>query len=143
MPAKPSALNSPLLADANIVIVAYDISVWEQLIARHKIVVPGTVIDDEALFYSTDQAAVPSPINLQELVNQGKIERVDATASEIGALKKSFNDVFLQSLDPGETEALAVIGWQTRWMQILGSGAPFLCSLVEWLRWRQSSLAVV
>lgn len=99
----------PLLVDANIVIEAYKISVWNPLIGRLRVAIPSIVIDDEALFYSSDLGNVPVPIRLPSLVANGSIERVEATNEEMSAVLDIFDRVFVEGIHPGEHEALAII----------------------------------
>ena len=98
-----------ILFDANIIIELYKLGVWEALISKVEVIVPSTVARDEALFHSADEGGIPSPINLSDLLNSGKIKEAIATAEEMAALDNVFDRVFIRGLDPGEAEAIALL----------------------------------
>jgi len=98
-----------ILFDANIIIELYRLGIWEALISRVEVIVPATVARDEALFYSAAEGGIPSPINLPELINAGKIKEAIATVEEMAALETVFDRVFIKGLDPGEAEAIALL----------------------------------
>lgn len=98
-----------ILFDANIIIELYKLGVWDSLISKVEIIVPSTVVRDEALFYSADEGGIPRPINLPALIKSGKIKEAIATAAEMAALENVFDRVFIMGLDPGEAEAIALL----------------------------------
>jgi hypothetical protein len=57
-----------VLLDANIIIEAYKMGVWEKLIEKVEIIVSSIVAHDEALFYSKKEGGVPEPINLKNVI---------------------------------------------------------------------------
>lgn len=98
-----------LLLDACIVIEAYELGIWEKLIERVDISVSSIVAHQESLFYSKKQQKVPEPINLHRLIEEGKIDEIEATPEEISNFLDNFDSVFRAGLDPGEAESLALI----------------------------------
>jgi hypothetical protein len=48
-----------VLLDANIVIEAYTMEVWQTLIERLEVLIPSAVIEDEALFYKKGEGIPP------------------------------------------------------------------------------------
>lgn len=98
-----------LLLDANIVIEAYKLGIWDQLIERFSIAVPSIVVKNEALFYSKKDRGIPEPINLPDLIIQGKIVEIGADSNDLLTLDQNFDLAFKEGLDPGEREALAII----------------------------------
>lgn len=98
-----------VLLDANIIIEAYSLGIWEKLIEQVEISVSSIVARDEALFWSSKDNGVPEPINLQNLIADGKIKEFEANASEVSRFLDVFDSVFVTGLHDGENEALALI----------------------------------
>ncbi len=120
MTSPPTTTQRFLLLDANVVIEAYRREVWEDLLDREALAVPSIVAHSEAFFYDSDLDAVPKPIHLPTLIQEGKIQELSATPSEMGAVAQIFDRVFLGGLHDGETEALALLHG--------GQFAPEFCS---------------
>lgn len=97
-----------VLLDANVVIKAHELGIWLQLTERYELILPGTVIRDEARYFKTAKR-VRKPIRLQELVAKGEITELIATAEELASVHAVFSSWFLETLDPGEAEALALL----------------------------------
>jgi hypothetical protein len=96
-----------LLLDANIVIEAYILGIWQPLIERVEVLIPSIVIKDEALFFRKEENGVPPAIRLEELVEREEIKEISASADDIADLHSVFDRVFVQGLHDGESEALA------------------------------------
>jgi len=97
-----------VLLDANVVIKAHELGVWLQLTERFELILPGTVIRDEARYFKTTRRK-RRPIKLRELVAKGEVTELIATAEELANVYTIFASWFLETLDPGETEALALL----------------------------------
>lgn len=98
---------SPILADAVIVISAHNVGYWELLCNSYQIVIPATILEDELFYFgpaNDKQAIMPST-----WVKQGKILRLEAEVSDFQALHSKLSENFMNSLDPGELEALALL----------------------------------
>ena len=98
-----------VLLDANIVIKAYEIGIWSELISKVEIAVPSIVAHTEALFHSKVLGKIPEEINLPKLILEGKIVELSASDIEMSDLYNKFDRVFLEELHGGEAEALALI----------------------------------
>lgn len=98
-----------VLLDANIIIEAYKMGVWEKLIEKVEIIVSSIVAHEEALFYSKKEGGVPEPINLKNLIEEGKIKEISASQEEIAEFLNKFDRVFVEGLHIGESESLALI----------------------------------
>lgn len=98
-----------VLLDANIIIEAYKLGIWEELIERVEFTVSSIVANDEVLFFSKQENKIPTPINLRSLIEEGKINELSATQEEMTSFMEIFDSVFSQGLDPGELESLSLI----------------------------------
>jgi len=98
-----------VLLDANVIIEAHKIGVWEKLVERVEIVVSSIVAHKESLFYSELEGGIPEPINLKRLIQDGKIKEISASSEEMADFSNYFDRVFLFGLDDGEIESLSLI----------------------------------
>jgi hypothetical protein len=98
-----------VLLDANIIIESHKVGVWEKLIDRVEIVVSSIVAHKESLFYSEVEGKIPEPINLNRLIQDGKIKETSATPEEMADFLNYFDKVFVFGLDEGEIESLSLI----------------------------------
>jgi len=96
-----------VLLDANVVIKAHELGIWSQLTERYELLLPGIVISDEARYFKTTKRH--KAIRLQEAVIKGQISQLSATADEFAQLYSVFASWFLETLDSGEAEALALL----------------------------------
>ncbi len=95
-----------LLLDANAIFEAYRYGVWQAVLDAYRVVIPSSVVRDEAQFYITRDDCRRKEIDLPELVQSGDVIEWVASAAQIAAVRARFNQVFVQGLDAGETEAL-------------------------------------
>ena len=98
-----------VLVDANIVIKTYELGIWLEIISCCEIIVPSIVVHREALFYSEKKQSIPKDIDLMKLVEKGSIKEVTATKDELEDLYRMFDRVFVEQIDDGEAEALALL----------------------------------
>lgn len=105
---RASPPRSPLLCDAVVVIEAHAVGVWELLIQRCPVAVPGTVIE-ESQFYQDPMTERRMPVRLRGAVEAQTIERLDATAEEIDAVRLVLDRVTVEGLHAGELEAPALL----------------------------------
>jgi len=96
-----------VLLDANVIIEAYELGVWDKLQQRTEIFVPTIVVQEEALFFL--EGEIPQPIQLKRLIAEGRVKEIAATSDEMGAVQAIFDTVFIQGLHDGELEALSLI----------------------------------
>ena len=98
-----------LLPDANVIIGAYELGIWDDLLSRISIIVPSIIAVDETLFFRKEEHSIPDPINLPLLAGMEKISIMEATAQEMQMIVHRFDRVFAEGLHGGETEALALL----------------------------------
>ncbi len=98
-----------VLLDANIVIEAYKLGIWENLIEKVEIAVSSIVAHEESLFYSIQENKIPESINLKSLIDEGKIKELSATREKMANFLYQFDSVFVQGLHDGEVESLSLI----------------------------------
>ena len=95
-----------LLLDADVVIEAHKLDVWEALKKAFSIAVPATIVREARYFKSSKSG---QGINLQKQIDVGEITCIEATANEILAAFENFDPIFVQGLDDGEKEGIAII----------------------------------
>ncbi|GAH54792.1 unnamed protein product [marine sediment metagenome] len=98
-----------VLLDADVVIEAHRISIWQRFVDRLQLIIPSTVIHDEALFFSPMGGGPPVDISLKAALQGGQVIELSATYEELVSLYNIFDRVFIEALHPGETEALALM----------------------------------
>lgn len=98
-----------VLLDANIIIESHKVGVWEKLIEKVEIVVSSIVAHKEALFFSEVEGKIPEPINVNRLIQDGKIKEISSSPEEMADFLNYFDRVFVFGLDDGEIESLALI----------------------------------
>ena len=108
MTARTTRLKCVLL-DANVVIEAHSVGVWQKLLDRCQIMIPSIVVRNEVLFYSRETNGIHEDIYLPKLVQDGKVIELAATAEDLDSLYGTFDSVFVEGIDPGEAEALALL----------------------------------
>lgn len=97
-----------VLLDTGVIIEAHTRGVWAQLINRVTFVVPSTVLEEANCYFDpeTDELI---PIHLADDVQQGRIIEISADAIQLARFLERFDRVFVERMDPGETEALALL----------------------------------
>jgi hypothetical protein len=96
------------LLDANVIIEAHACGAWAYLREQVILIVPSTVLA-EATHYVERETGMRVEIHLQQTVLQGQIREVSASAEQLAALLGRFDPVFIQRMDRGEAEALALL----------------------------------
>ncbi len=96
-----------VLLDANVVIESHELGVWEELRAGYRLTVPATVSRREALFYFAGRRKVR--VDLPGQIRRSDIDELEASVEELADLYGTFESWFLDTLDPGELEALALL----------------------------------
>jgi len=95
-----------VLLDADVIIEAHNIGVWQDIIKGYEVLVPSIIIEDQAKFYSKQEQR--TTIDLKSQVAQHQIQEIQTTTEEIECLYEKFarNP---PEIHPGETEAVAYI----------------------------------
>lgn len=96
-----------VLLDANVIIEAYELGVWQAVIDSFNLTVPSVIARHEVKYFVVH--GKHNPINLPSLAAQGKITVLEADVAEIADLMNQFDPLFSESIDPGEQEALALM----------------------------------
>jgi hypothetical protein len=100
------AKTNLLLLDADIVIIAHTLGIWEQLRTAYRIAVPATIVR-EARYFRSERGG--GGINLQSEIDRDEIDCLEATADELISTFKDFDSSFSAGIDSGEKEAIALI----------------------------------
>lgn len=94
-----------LVLDANIVIQLFQLGLWDAVVERCELILADSVVDEADFF--VDSKGVERAIDLQPDVAAGRIRVIALTLTEITAFRSQFDPLYVQKLDPGETESLA------------------------------------
>ncbi|MHC4115282.1 MAG: hypothetical protein ACYSSL_08190 [Planctomycetota bacterium] len=115
-----------LLLDANIIIYAHELGIWDRIVERCSITITKTVVEDETYFWR-DKQGVPHQINLDNYINYGKINCIDVPLSQVESFLKKFDPVYLERMDPGETDSLAFLYYhlEEKWLITSADGIVF------------------
>jgi len=95
--------RQPLALDANIIIVSFELNVWEPLSERFDVVVTRTIINIEACFFKRDNRIIPI---LESEFDVCTV--IDPDAKELSEITSYLDDIVLKNMDPGEREILAL-----------------------------------
>jgi hypothetical protein len=93
-----------LIFDANIVISLFAHGLWTSVVERCELILAETVVD-EADFY-VDAAGIERRINLKPDIDAARIRVVSVPIRDIASFRRTFDPVYVQKLDDGETESL-------------------------------------
>jgi hypothetical protein len=93
-----------LVFDANVVIALFERGLWQAVLSRCELVLAQTVVG-EADFY-VDHDGVRHTIDLQPDIDAGRVRVVSIGATRVAAFQARFDPLYVQKLDPGETESL-------------------------------------
>lgn len=102
----PRKLKS-LLLDANTIIELHRLRLWDEVTAKWCVLLAETVVG-EAQFYFDDER-VRYEIDLQPYIDEGKVSVFELTPSEVQGFRGKFGPIYLEQIDPGETETLAYL----------------------------------
>ena len=97
-----------LLLDANVVIRVFEMGLWDAVASRCDLVLPSLVVRESDFF--VDACGVERPIDLRHDIDAGRITVMAATVEEMQEYRARFDDLYLQRLHDGETEALILCG---------------------------------
>jgi len=97
-----------LLLDADVVIDAHRLGMWDKLLAQNKVHIGSVVLRTEVEYY-IDNKGRRRNINLMAQHQAKKITELSATLVEQSVLRERFDAVLGPKLDPGETESLVLL----------------------------------
>lgn len=102
-------MNSRLvILDANVIIEAFKHKFWNSLVSQFNISVSSIVLHNEVYFY-LDENNQKVDIDLATEVSSGRITEISATADEIASLINKVNVNFVDRIDDGEQESIALL----------------------------------
>jgi len=96
-----------VLLDANVIIKAYELKVWRKLTQGYNVSVPSIIVNDEVKYFRSSYGR--TSISLSTEISDGHISELTATADEMLEMQARFGPDFVDSIDPGEAEALALL----------------------------------
>jgi len=103
MPKKPLVC----LLDAGPVIRLHELGLWDSVVERAELVVPGIIARREAHFWTAPDG--PRRIDLDSAKNHDAIRIIDVNAAHLVATQTLFDASIRDSVDPGELEALTIL----------------------------------
>lgn len=104
--AKPKCV----LLDAGPVIALHEAGVWTQFCERYGVLVPESVVEDEALWHSEDAVTgFRETIDVRQDEKAGRVGVVSAGFHELTRVAEKFSAGFMDALHEGELEALAIL----------------------------------
>lgn len=96
-----------VLSDANVIIDAHALGIWDSLVTQCRMFTTQYIEKNEARYFKSKQGI--KSISLKEQIKSGVVTILAATHENTDSLYKTFESWFLDSLDPGEIEALALV----------------------------------
>ena len=93
---------SCILLDANVIITAHELGVWDWVVRVYRVSVPSVVIHGEAQhFHPWRQPLKKVKVDLTELVASGHIAELAASAEEFVRALSAFDSTFVSGLHAG------------------------------------------
>jgi hypothetical protein len=105
LPKKPRLL----LLDAVAVVAAFEIGVWERLVAEYEVVIPSIVVDEAHFYEHPPRGGRRYPIDLVAMEADGTVRVCEMGPADIAALLAKFDRSFAAGIHAGEAEALAYL----------------------------------
>jgi hypothetical protein len=96
-----------LILDANVIIHLFKIELWKKITESYDVLVAGTVIQ-ETKFYEDFQKKLHT-CNLEPYSENNLITIFELEPSDLKVFRDKFDPLYLERLDPGETESLAYL----------------------------------
>lgn len=105
MPKRPRLL----LLDAVAVVAAFEVGVWDRLVAEYEVVIPSVVADEAHFYLKPPRVGRRYPIDMAAMEAAGTIQVVEMGLTDIAALLARFDRGFSGRIHAGEAEALAYL----------------------------------
>lgn len=96
-----------LILDANAVIFLFENGLWQQVLARCEVHLSRIVAEDEVRYYRGREA--DKLIDLSNDVTRKRVHLFDLTPTDLKHFVDQFDPLYLDRLDPGESESLAFL----------------------------------
>ena len=97
-----------IILDANVIIECFKLGIWKALTDKYKVHITSIVLHSEVYFFE-DAEGNRVDINLESDISNKVILQLEATPEQIVALKDLVNPNFLDRIDDGEAEAIALL----------------------------------
>src|SRR5262245_27939018 len=97
-----------VILDANVIIRAFAGNFWNTFVAQYEVHVTSIVLHNEVYFYEDSKGNRVS-IDLPAEVKAGRIKELSASSAEIANLVEKVNPNFLDRIDDGEQESIALL----------------------------------
>jgi hypothetical protein len=98
-----------LILDANVVIKLFELGCWARVAEECDIHLSRTVVEQEAQFFRDAASDERVEIDLSGDIAADRIHVFDVGLAELQSFRSQFNVVYLEKLDPGESESLAYL----------------------------------
>jgi len=98
-----------ILADANIIIALHEICIWDQFANQCQIVTTAFIQQNEAKYFKSRLGTNKIQIDLTKYIQDKLVSLLTADHLDLVAVYSTFDSQFLERLDPGEIEAIALI----------------------------------
>ncbi|MBS0654851.1 MAG: hypothetical protein JSR46_03665 [Verrucomicrobia bacterium] len=132
--------SPPVLADAVIVIGAHEQMYWEFLCNSYKIGIPATILEDEVFYFQRQDRK--HGLTPSEWVKEGKVARLEAGLEDYEKLNHLLSKNFMDTLDPGEQEALALLGSSKHKGYLFCTADKAAIRALGVLGWRERGISV-
>ena len=96
-----------VIADAVVVIHANEQGYWNHLCNNCQIALPATILENEIFYFNSDRGK--QGLNPSQWVKKGMVIRLEAEIDDYRALSNRLTHHFMQGIDAGEKEALAIL----------------------------------
>ena len=96
-----------ILADANIIIELHNLGIWNQFTRQCQVATTAYIIKQEAIYFKSVHGH--TGIDLSKYLAEGSVIELSADAMDLAAIYDKFESTFLETIDYGEIEAIALI----------------------------------
>ncbi len=98
--------SKQIILDAVTVIAAHELNQWKSICNAHKVILPGTIVEDELFYFGEENKTALCP---STWIEEKKVMRIDALIENYQKVSQKLSANFLLSIDRGEREALAIL----------------------------------
>ena len=95
-----------VLLDANVVILLFELGIWEHLAKRVEIILAKSVVD-ESQYYRENDLAIE--IDLCPSIESELVTVIEVPLSSIAKYRSRFGASYVEKFDAGETESLCLL----------------------------------
>src|SRR3974377_1669747 len=93
-----------LLLDANVVIKLFELGLWDALVSQCEVHLSEIVVGEADYF--EDSEGKYNDIDLVPYIKSDRVQIFSHSAAELNKFRSSFDPIYVEKLDPGETESL-------------------------------------